>query len=78
MALDQFSIANGYVLTISNEDMYRLARLTASYRESKDQPISAKEMMALIAEFIEQNLVPFSVLRTFDIQLAILILPHAA
>jgi death-on-curing family protein len=61
LALDQFLYANEYVLTISNKDMYNLARFTASYRE---QRISSKEMMAKITTFIVNNIVPFSSLRS--------------
>jgi len=61
LALDHFSYANGRVLTLPNNDMYRLAVLTASYREAS---VSSKEMMALISDFIKNNLVPFSSLRT--------------
>jgi len=60
LALDQFLYANAYVLTIANDDMYDLARLTASYREKGTSP---KDMVDLITDYIELNLVPFSVLR---------------
>lgn len=60
LALDQFLIANENVLTIPNDDMYRLARLTASYREADRAP---KEIMGLLSAYIARNLVPFSVLR---------------
>lgn len=59
LALDQFLYANEYMLTLQNEDMYNLARFTASYRE---QSISSKEMQRLISRFIAVNIVPFSAL----------------
>jgi prophage maintenance system killer protein len=60
LAIDQFLYANSFVLTMTNEDMYGLARVTASYRESG---ISSKAMMALIAGFVKHNMVAFSALR---------------
>jgi hypothetical protein len=53
--------ANGHVLTIQNDVMYSLARLTASYREQNTSP---KDMMTLITGYIANHLVPFSALRT--------------
>lgn len=61
LALDQFLYANEYVLTITNDDMYNIARFTASYRE---QSIDSKEAMRIIKGFIANNIVPFSVLET--------------
>lgn len=61
LALDQFILANEYVLTIPNDDMYDLARLTASYREQSKSP---KEMLALLGSWIELTLVPFERLKT--------------
>lgn len=60
LAIDQFLYANGYMLTIPNDDMYDLARLTASYRE---QNISPKDMLELISKWVETNLASFSSLR---------------
>ena len=34
LAIDNFLLANGYFLTLSNEKTYKLAKLTASYREN--------------------------------------------
>ena len=65
LALDQFAYANSYVLTMPNDVMYDLARLTASYRE---KGTSAKEMMALLVGYIEHNLVPYSVLRSNQVK----------
>jgi hypothetical protein len=53
--------SNKYVLTLQNEEMYNIARFTASYRE---QNIPSKEILDFIGRFIAINIVPFSALET--------------
>ncbi len=61
LAMDQFLLANEHVLTLPNDDMYNLAKVTASYREGGVAP---KEMFDVIAKTIALNMVPFKALRT--------------
>ena len=60
LALDQFLYANGFVLALSNVEMYKLAVRTASYRARGTSP---EDMLRTISKLIEENSVPFSALR---------------
>jgi death-on-curing family protein len=61
LALDQFLCANGYVLTLPNDDMRRLAEITASYRQ---RGVGPKEIMELVGKFVQTSSVAFSILKT--------------
>jgi death-on-curing family protein len=56
LALDTFLLANGYCLILSNEDMYKLAEKTASY---KKRELSHEQALTEIIEAIKDDVVPF-------------------
>jgi death-on-curing family protein len=56
LALDTFLLANGYCLILSNEDMYKLAEKTASY---KKRGLSHEEALIEILGTIKEYVVPF-------------------
>lgn len=61
IALDHFLMANGYFLAVANADMYKLAELTATYKErGLSHDVSLKE----IVEAIGEDIVPISLFVT--------------
>lgn len=62
VSLDQFLLANGCYLLLSNEAAYVLSEHTASYRE---RGLGHARVMGEICEVIEEMVVPLSELRTY-------------
>jgi death-on-curing protein len=60
-ALDQFLLANGYVLGLPNTNMYELATNTASYRERN---VSHEDSLAEIVSAIEDWVTPISAFKS--------------
>ena len=60
LALDQFLIANGIYLILSNEEMRRLAEATASHGERNE---ADADVMAQIAKVIRGNALPFAIVK---------------
>ncbi|OLE96932.1 MAG: hypothetical protein AUG75_14320 [Cyanobacteria bacterium 13_1_20CM_4_61_6] len=56
LALDTFLVANGYCLILSNDDMYKLAEKTASY---KKRGLSHGQALVEILNTIKEAVVPF-------------------
>jgi death-on-curing protein len=56
IALDHFLMANGYGLVLTNDDMYKLAEKTASYRMRE---ISHEDALAEIVDSISGFVVPY-------------------
>jgi len=54
LALDHFLLANGYYLALPNEEMRKLAKDTASYRESR---IPHDEMFRQIVKILKSSMV---------------------
>lgn len=59
VALDHFLLANGYFLAMSEDEMYGLAKTTASYRE---QALSHEGMLAQIIERLRTRAIPIRIL----------------
>ena len=60
IALDLFLIANGWLLTLSGQGMYDLAKATASYRQ---HGISHEDQLSRIADTIRLDMISFARLR---------------
>lgn len=60
IAFDDFLLANGYVLFLTNDQMYRLAAQTASYKE---RGLSHKQSFAEIIDALQGRIVPLDVLK---------------
>lgn len=60
IALDHFLVANGFILFLSNDDMYLLAEETASYRQ---RGVSHEDALANIVSAIRDNVVSLEELR---------------
>jgi len=60
LALDHFLMANGRLLILTNEEMYRLAKETATYNERK---MTHKQIFRHIARTIRRSSVPISKLK---------------
>lgn len=56
LALDTFLVANEYCLILSNDDMYKLAEKTASYRK---RGVSHEQALVEILDTIKDNVVSF-------------------
>jgi len=72
MALDMFMTANGYLLFINGDDMYRLAKDTV---EANMKGIRADDLLAQLAKRIESESVLFDALLAGPV---LKILPRAA
>jgi death on curing protein len=60
LALDIFFTANGYCLVLANDDMYKLAEKTASY---KKRGLSHEEALSEITATIKEYIVPFETIQ---------------
>jgi death on curing protein len=60
LSLDHFLLANGYFLALGDDEMYRLAKDTASYRE---RAIPHEEVLAQIVERLRTKAIPFRLLK---------------
>lgn len=60
LALDHFLLANGYFLSLSNDQMYALAKKTATYRE---QGMGHEEILQDLAAALEGGTIPLSKLK---------------
>ena len=77
LALDMFCTVNGYVLLMSNQAMYELAKQTARHNEDK---ITAEQMVTRIAEAVESDSIAIEALSKLkdDIEVAQEICDHAS
>lgn len=62
IAVDLFLCANQYFLALDNDQMYKLAKLTASYRE---QDLSHDDVMSNIENTLRGAAIPFGKVRRF-------------
>jgi death-on-curing protein len=60
LCIDAFALVNSCYLTLSNDEIQVLARSVASYRKNG---ITFNEVLESTTQLLEENLIPFSVLR---------------
>lgn len=63
LCVDAFAVVNSMYLALSNDEIGKLARSAASYRKRRK---TFNEILVSTTILLEENLIPFSVLRRID------------